>query len=136
MKYHCKKFSTDLIRGYWKMIKAVNKIDSMRNSIIKIQKAVKKYLNQKASFENLTNQYLELHYSKYYNDEIKRIKQYFNSKNSSFKNISENENIYVKKILFFSKIIDIDLYNSTIHYLNDEYFIDKYSKIELISKKI
>ena len=136
MQYHYKKFSTDLIRGYWKMTKAVHKIETMRNSVIKIQKVVKKYLSEKAYFENITNQYLEQHYSKYYNDEIKRIRQYFKHKNSSYLNISENENLFIKKILFFSKIIDIDLYNSTIHYLNDEYFIDKYSKIEIITKKM
>ena len=118
------------------MIKAVNKIEKMRTSAIKIQKVVKKYLTEKAYFENITNQYLEQHYNKYYNDEIKKIRQYFKHKNSSYLNISENENLFVKKILFFSKIIDIDLYNSTIHYLNDEYFIEKYSKIEIITKKM
>ena len=136
MRYHYQKFSTDLIRGYWKMIKAVNKIEKMRTSAIKIQKVVKKYLTEKAYFENITNQYLEQHYNKYYNDEIKKIRQYFKHKNSSYLNISQNENLFVKKILFFSKIIDIDLYNSTIHYLNDEYFIEKYSKIEIITKKM
>ena len=135
---HYLKFSTDLIRGYWKMLRLSEQIQKMRPLVIIIQRKVKNYLNQKHSYIEAMKIYLEQKYNKFLNKEITKIKQYFQSKHTAYdcKKNSEKKSIDDSKITFFSKIVDIDLYNSTIHTYGDEFWIEKFYKFEAITKKI
>ena len=98
---HYLKFSTDLIRGYWEMLRLSEQIQKMRPLVIIIQRKVKNYLNQKHSYIEAMKVYLEQKYNKYLNKELTKIKQYFQSKHTAYdcKKNSENKSIDDSKIL-------------------------------------
>ena len=76
-EFNYKKFAADLIRGYWKMKKSVNYIDELYNSIIPIQRGVRKYLNVKRSYTIAMKSYMEQKYNNYSSSEIKKTLHYF-----------------------------------------------------------
>ena len=159
-EFNYKKFAVDLIRGYWKMKRAVQYIDDLYNSIIPIQRGIKKYLNLKRAYINAMKNYMEQKYNNYSSSEIKKTLHYFRviqreylqkegyikkTKNGLPKvvNMSE-EKLYKKigaksfnqKILFFTEVNDIDIYNSSILTYNNEFWSDKYYKLSKVDKKL
>ena len=159
-EFNYKKYAVDLIRGYWKMKRSVQYIDDLYNSIVPIQRGVRKYLNVKRSYTIAMKNYMDQKYNNYSSSEIKKILHYFRiiqreylqkegyiKKNKAgipkVVNINDDKIInksntksFVQKILFFTEINDIDLYNSTILVYNNEFWCDKFYKLLKVDKKI
>ena len=159
-EFHYKKFAADLIRGYWKMKRSVKYIDDLYNSIIPIQRAVRRYLNLKKSYTSAMKYYMEQKYNNYATSENKKIHHYFRviqreylekegyiKKNkdghiqkvnniNNEKNNKINNKSYVQKISFFTEVNDIDVYNSTVLVYNNEFWCDKFYKLLKVDKKI
>ena len=76
-EFNYKKFAVDLIRGYWKMKRAVQHIEDLYNSIVPIQRGIKKYLNLKKSYIIAMKNYMEQKYNNYSASEIKKTLHYF-----------------------------------------------------------
>jgi hypothetical protein len=75
--FHYKKFAVDIIRGYWKMKRSMNYIDELYNSIIPIQRGVRRYLNLKKAYVSAMNNYMDQKYNNYSTSEINKIHHYF-----------------------------------------------------------
>ena len=157
--FYYKKFAADLIRGYWKMKRAVQHIDDLYNSIVPIQRGIKKYLNLKRSYNLAMKNYMEQKYNNYSTSEIKKTLHYFRviqreylekegyikkTKKGIPKVINNNEKLnnkinsksYIQKINFFTEVNDIDVYNSTILVYNNEFWSDKFYKLLKVDKKL
>ena len=131
MHYHIMRFCIDYIRSYWKMKKMYNYIINLRKSTIRIQKYIKMFINKKKAFEAGTKMYIEQNYGKSFSEEINHIKHYLSKSIASFTQSGSRSKIgYDNKIKLMSKILDIDLYNTTKIIYNGEYWIDKYSTLE------
>ena len=156
-EFHYKKFAVDIIRGYWKMKRSVKYIDDLYNSIIPIQRRIKKYLQQKRIFIGLMKNFLEQKYKNYLVTENKKILHYFHyiqrehlqkegylqKSNNGYKkimNILKESKIsnksFRQKIRFFTEINDIDVYNTSIIVYNNEFWCDKFYKLLKIDKKL
>jgi alpha-tubulin suppressor-like RCC1 family protein len=158
-EFNYKKFAADLIRGYWKMKKSVHYIDELYNSIIPIQRGVRKYLNVKRSYTIAMKSYMEQKYNNYSASEIKKTLHYFRivqreylqkegyikkNKNGIPKIVNINNDkgnkyipkSYIQKIVFFTEVNDIDVYNSSILVYNNEFWCDKFYKLLKVDKKI
>ena len=156
--FNYQKFAVDLIRGFWKMRKAVHYIDELYNSIIPIQRQTRKYLNLKRSYNIAIKNYLEQKYNNYHNSEVKKILHYFRiiqkdylqkegyikkSKNGMPKVVNFEDKLnnkkaksFTQKIVFFTEINDIDIYNSSILVYNNEFWADKFYKLLKVDKKL
>ena len=159
-EFNYKKFAVDLIRGYWKMKRAVHYIDQLYESIVPIQRGVRKYLNIKRAYSVAMKNYLEQKYNNYFSSESKKILHYFRviqreylqkegyikkTKSSIPKviNINDEKLLYktnpksfTQKIIFFTVINDIDIYNSSILVYNNEFWEDKFFKLVKVDNKI
>ena len=159
--FNYKKFAVDLIRGYWRMKRAVQHIDDLYNSILPIQRGIKRYLNLKKSYKIAMKNYMDLKYNNYSTSEIKKTLHYFRviqreylqkegyikkSKNGMPKvvNLNNDDKLFKKiggksynqKIIFFTEINDIDIYNSSILTYNNEFWSDKFYKLLKVDKKL
>ena len=156
-EFHYKKFAVDIIRGYWKMKKSVKHIEDLYNSVLPIQRKIKKYLQQKKVFIGLMKNYLEQKYNNYLISENKKIMHYFHiiqrehlqkegflqKSNNNYKNIinisketKSNNKSFIQKIHFFTEINDIDVYNTSVIVYNNEFWCDKFYKLLKIDKKL
>ena len=157
-EFNYKKFAVDLIRGYWKMKRAVKHIDKLYDSVVPIQRGIRKYLNIKRSYTIAMKNYLDQKYSNYSASETKKILHYIRviqreylqkegyikkTKGNIPKVINEEKLLYknnpksfTQKILFFTLINDIDVYNSSILVYNNEFWEDKFFKLLKVDKKI
>ena len=154
--FNYKKFAVDLIRGYWRMKKSVQHIQELYDSIVPIQKAIRKYLNMKRAYNIAIKNYLEQKYNNYSASEIKKTLHYFHAtqrdylqkegyvlktKNGIPKMVIVNEDkisakSFVQKISFFTEVNDIDIYNSSILIYNNEFWSDKFYKLLKVDKRL
>ena len=159
-EFNYKKYAVDLIRGFWRMKKSVHYIDDLYNSIIPIQRGIKKYLNIKRAYTVAMKSYMEQKYNNYLASEIKKTLHYFKviqrdylqkegyiAKNKTdftkVVNINDDKTnnkitskSYIQKIMFFTEVNDIDVYNSSILVYNNEFWCDKFYKLLKVDKKI
>ena len=157
--FHYKKFAVDIIRGYWKMKRSMNYIDELYNSIIPIQRGVRRYLNLKKAYVSAMNNYMDQKYNNYSTNEKKKINHYFRviqreylqkegyilkdkdgelkKANNNIDKINKTNNkSFFQKISFFTEINDIDIYNSTLLVYNNEFWCDKFYKLVKVDKKL
>lgn len=137
IQFHVMKFCTDYIRSFWKMKKINCYIIKLRTSTKKIQNSVKIFIYRKKAMEKATKFYLERKFEPSYKEELLKIQSYLKEIIDDFVDKNKNSSYYNnKKTIFFTKILDIDIYNATNIIYNNEYWIDKFSALEKFSEKL